>query len=86
MKIKKQKNMKGEFMMRILETLGNATLGVVDLVDVMLTAGYGVSQTKFRRELEQRQTSRAQKAAIQRMKQERIREEKETSTEYICYT
>ena len=39
--------MKGDITIKILETIGSATIAVIDLFDVFLSVGYGASLGKF---------------------------------------
>ena len=48
--------MKGNITFRILEAVSSTALGAVDLFDVFLSAGYGVSQGKLLREFSKRES------------------------------
>ena len=47
--------MKGDITIKILETIGSATIAVIDLFDVFLSAGYGASLGRFEYALAKRE-------------------------------
>ena len=68
--------MKGEVTLKILERVKDAALGLTDLIDVLLSAGYGASLGKFEYEQSMRQRSRAQREAMRERRQDKREQEK----------
>jgi len=66
--------MKGDMMFKILSAIGDLTIGVIDVFDVILSSGYGASYGKLQYELSKKQSLRLKKSIekeIQRRAEQR---------------
>ena len=55
--------MKGELTLRVLEHIGDAAMGMLDLTSAFLDAGYGASTNKILSEFDKKGRERSQKNA-----------------------
>ena len=53
---------KGDILLRVLETIGDLTVSMADLLIVFVSAGYGASYSKLQYELSKRQMERERKS------------------------
>ena len=61
---------KGDILFKILETIGGLTVGMVDLFDVFLSAGYGASYGKLQYELSKKRGERERKSLEREIQKE----------------
>ncbi len=73
--------MRGEFIYKILEAIGDTITNAVDLFDVISSSGYGVSPSKLEYELSKRQRERSEKSVEENFK----RQEKQKYYNFIYY-
>ncbi len=59
--------MRGNVTIKVLEAIGNATLGIADVFAVFSTTRYGASRSEFFRNLSKREQDRAQKEHERRL-------------------
>jgi CRISPR/Cas system-associated endoribonuclease Cas2 len=61
---------KGDILLRVLETIGDLTVSMADLLNVFLSAGYGASYSKLQYELSKKQMESERKSLEKRIQRE----------------